>query len=290
MKIIVCIKQICHTYARTGMDPEQNFLSPEDKVYRVNPYDEVAMELALCIKESLNGGDIIILTLGSIIAETELRRCLAMGANHLYQIEVDGSMDSWRKSGLLARAIKDMDAGLILCGKESLDNQNGQVGAFIAHHLGIPFVSAIRELTISKDKRSSKVNRSAGRGIREVIECPLPAVFSVDLGLHETRLPAYEHKKQARSHPIQKLSFPEEFIMPKIISAKVFPPRPRSKKVITPDSRLGSYDRIKQLLIGSRVEKKGVILRGSPKSQAEGILSFLKRHGFLKSKNGLREG
>lgn len=284
MRIIVCVKQICHTYARTGMDPEQNFLAPEDKIYRVNPYDEVAMELALRLKEFLGGGEIIILTLGPIIAEAELRRCLAMGADHLYQIDMNGRMDPWRKSGLLARAIKDMEADLILCGRESLDNQNGQVGAFIAHYLGMPFVSAITDLTILEDKRSTKVKRSAGRGVREVIECSLPAVFSVDLGLHEPRLPAYEEKKQAQSLPIQKLNYPEDMTTPKIISAKIFPPRPRPKKVSTPDSRLEAYDRIQQLLIGSRVERKGVILRGSPESQVEGIISFLQEHDFLQSK------
>ena len=66
MRIIVCIKQICHTYARTGMDPERLFLSPEDRIYRVNPYDEVALEMALCIKDLQGRGEIIILTLGQL--------------------------------------------------------------------------------------------------------------------------------------------------------------------------------------------------------------------------------
>ena len=285
MKIVVCVKQICHIYARTGRDPEQNYLTAEDKIYRVNPYDEMALELALRIKEHQSGGQIIILTLGPILAEAELKRCLAMGADLLYQIKRDGKRDPWQKSMLLASAIKNMGADLVLCGKESLDNQNGQVGAFIAHHLGIPFVSAITDLKLFNDKHSAEARRNAGRGVRELIECPLPALFSVDLKLLEPRLPTYEAKKHAQSLSIQMLMLSEEMTMHKTVSRRVFPPRPRPKKSPAPDSSLPAYDRIQQLLRGSRIEKKGVMLRGTPESQAEGIISFLQAHGFLGHKS-----
>jgi electron transfer flavoprotein beta subunit len=193
-------------------------------------------------------------------------------------------MDPWRKSELLGRAAKDMGADLVLCGKESLDNQNGQVGAFIAHHLGMPFVSAILGLTIVKNRGLAKVRRSAGRGVREVVECSLPAIFSVDFGFYEPRLPTYEAKKQAQSLPIRKLSYTEEATTHKTISTRIFPPRPRPKKIPSPDSRLEAYDRIRQLLMGSRIEKKGALLKGSPESQAEGIISILQEHGFIESK------
>ena len=148
MRIIVCVKQIRLTYARTGMDPEQYFLKPEDSVYRVNPYDEAALELALQAKERQDDVEIILLTLGPIIAETELRRCLALGADDIYQIEMDEELDPWSKSKLLVRATKDIGAELVLCGKESLDKQNGQVGALMAHRLDMPFLSAVLDLTI----------------------------------------------------------------------------------------------------------------------------------------------
>ncbi|MFH1487990.1 MAG: hypothetical protein ABII06_03720 [Pseudomonadota bacterium] len=63
-----------------------------------------------------------------------------------------------------------------------------------------------------------------------------------------------------------------------------FPPRPRPKEVPAPDSGLDAFERIDRLLTGSRIEKKGVILTGTPESQAEGMLSFLKEQGFLKIK------
>lgn len=281
MKIIVCVKQISLVYARTGMEPEQKYLAPEDVIYRVNPYDEVAVEMALRMK-ALLGGEITLLTLGPMIAETELRRCFAAGADHLCQIEVDGGndrMDSLSKSEFLARAVKELKGDIVLCGKESQDNQSGQVGAFMAHELEMPFVSAITDITVEKDKGVAKVQRSAGRGVREVIECSLPAVFSVDLGSYALRLPTYENKKKAWSFPVEKLKY-EETTLPKIVSARTFPPSPRPKQVPAPDSNLHAYDRILELLTGSRVEKKGVMLTGSTESQVEGILSFLEEHGI----------
>jgi electron transfer flavoprotein beta subunit len=283
MKIIVCVKQICLTYARTGVDPGRDFLAPEDTLYRVNPYDEVALELALQIKELQGSGEIILLTLGPIIAEAELRRCLARGADDIYQIDTEGEMDPWGKSQLLARVIGDMGADLILCGKESLDKRNGQVGAVVARHLGMPFVSTIVDLTIT-DNATARAIRSAGRGVREAVGCPLPAVFSVDLGLHEPRLVTYEGKRRARSSEIRRLDYRKWISARKTISMGMFPPRPRPKRIPTPDSGLEAFYRIGQLLMGSRVEKKGAILRGDPESQAEGIISFLEEHGFLEFK------
>ncbi len=290
MRIVVCVKQISHAYTRTGMNPERDFLGPEDEVFRVNPYDELAVAVALRIKDLVGEGEINVLTLGPIIAEKELRRCMAMGADHLYQIDMTGRVDTWQKSLFLARAIKGIGADLVLCGKESIDSRNGQVGAFVAHHLRVPFVSCIRDISISSDKRSLEVQRSAGRGIREVIECPVPAVFSVDSGAIEPPLPTYEDKKQSQTLPVQKIIYDKDSVFPQSICTKTFPPRPRPKKAPAPDPRLDAFNRIGQLLTGSRIEKKGEMLRGSPESQVEGIISFLDGHGFLESKKEGEKG
>jgi len=281
MKIVVCLKQISHTYARTGMTPEQNYLTPEDRVYRVNPHDEVAMELAASIKALSPEVEILAVTLGPIIAESELRRCLALGADHFFQIDKTGKMDPWYKAALLAESIKPMEPDVILCGKESLDTRNGQVGAFLAHRLGLPFISAIIDLEVDKNAGSATVKRSAGRGRREVIECKTPALFSVDLGAIGPHFPTYEDKQAAWSLPVQKLCIDEVSAPGKVVSEGLFPPRPRPKQVPPIDCELEAHDRIKQLLSGSRVEKKGVMLDGDAESQVDGIVSFLKEHGIL---------
>ena len=295
MKIIVCAKQIRHTYARTGTSPESHYICPEDGVYRVNPHDEAALELALRLKDDYENITVVLLTLGPMIAEDEMRRCMATGADDLYQINVNGhppyaedpldQPDPWVKSDLMARAVKDLEGDLVLCGKASLDKGSGQVGALLAHRLDLPFVSAITDLTItdlSMDKSGStlQVQRSAGRGVREIIECRLPAVFSVDLG-RDLRLPKFAKRQWAEAYAPRQLDYGADVDVPKMVCAHRFQPRPRPKIVPAPDSRLQAYERIMQLLSGSKVEKKGEMLTGSPESQVDGIVAFLKANGFL---------
>ena len=292
MKIIVCAKQIRHTYARTGISPESHFICPEDGVYRVNPHDEAALELSLRLKDEYDNITVTLLTLGPMIAEHEMRRCLATGADNLYQINVHGQPpsdsdpldqpDPWVKSDLMARAVKELKGDLVLCGKESLDKGSGQVGALLAHRLDLPFVSAITDLSMHTTGGTLQVQRSAGRGVREIIECRLPAVLSVNLG-PELRLPEFARRQWAKAYAPRQLDYGADVDAPKIVCTRRFQPRPRPKMVAAPDSRQHAYERIMQLLTGSKVEKKGEILTGSIESQVGGIISFLKAHGFLET-------
>ncbi len=297
MKIIVCAKQISYTYTRTGNDPDTKYVNPEDSIFRVNPYDEAATEIALRLKDIVGNTEINLLTLGDMISEDQLRRCLATGPDHLYQIDFNGHKDPdpfsqpdpWVKADLISQAAKSLNADLILCGKESMDRASGQVGALVAQQLNLPFVSAIIDLSFDKESNMVKVQRSAGKGVREFIECALPAVFSVDLGA-ELRLPTIEKRKQADAYDIRSPDIPDisaKTIAPKIICQDIFQPIPRPRIIQTPDSALNSYDRVLQLLAGSTVEKKGEILTGSTESQVEGIINFLKENKFIESQKNI---
>ena len=132
-----------------------------------------------------------------------------------------------------------------------------------------------------EDRIISKAMRNAGKGVREEIECPLPAVFIVSRENIETRLPAHEQKQKALTYPFKILDIDVNKAERKLVSDGLCPPRPRPKKVITPDSSMPAFDRINQLLSGSSIEKKGAILTGDPESQVEAIISYLKENGFL---------
>ncbi len=282
MRIIVCVKQICQVYARSGMDPRSWFVAPEDKVYRVNPFDEAALQLAAKVKGALARTEIRLLTLGPLIAEAELRRGVAMaGADELIQLVSQTAPDPWAKSLILARAVKMIGADLVLCGKEALDTRHGQVGAFLARHLEVPFVSSIKNLEISPDGATAKVERSARKGVGEIWESPVPAVFSVDIGRDALPYPSNEAKKRAEALPLRIRSFSDEPV-PLTTHLGIEPPRPRPIKIPAPDSSLPAFERVGQLFLGSRIEKKGLILSGTPESQVEGIVSFLRDHSLLK--------
>lgn len=281
MKLVVCIKQIKQAYARTGMDPYAYFFSDKDHVCRVNPYDEFALELALRLKDSTEKTEIVLLTLGPLIAEADLRRCLAMGADEIFRIDCGEPADAFAKSEILARAAEDLQADVILCGKESLDRGSGQVGPFMAERLNCPFVSSITDLDILNVSDSVKVQRSAGRGVREEIQCSLPAVVSVTSGPLSPRFASYCSREQAASVPMKVVRHKNGPVEPKIKSIECYTARPRPKLVESPDSSLDAFNRIKQLLAGTRVEKKGEIVTGDISLQVDRLLAFLEENGFL---------
>jgi electron transfer flavoprotein beta subunit len=290
MRIVVCVKQIAHTYARTGMDPDQYYLSPEDQVFRINPCDELAMGMALHAKKLTGKGKIFLLTLGPIVAGEALLRCMALGADHLCQVEMEDKIDPWQKSVFLSQTIRNLKADLVFCGKESLDTRNGQMGAFLAHHLTLPFVSCVRSIKQLKKSGPSQVERNAGRGTREIVECPLPAVFSVDPGAGFSPMPTWKEKRRAGSLPVRKYLYNKDSVVPKVVAVKTFAPRPRPKPVTPPNSRVQAFERVQQLLTGSLVEKKGEMLAGNLHSQVEGIVDFLKNNRFLPSNKEKNKG
>jgi electron transfer flavoprotein beta subunit len=274
MKICVCVKQIRHTYAQSSLDAQNWFLAPHDTICRINPYDESALELALTFKQQHSDVQVHLLTLGPIIARSDLERCLAMGADGLYHIRTaDDTFDPWAKADALARAVVHIGADLVLCGKQSLDTGNAQVGAFMAHRLKLPFVSAITELSLEEGR--VRVTKNAGRGRREVIACALPALFSVDLVSKSPNLPSYKNITTARTRAFETILVADAAQAPKVRSISRFAPKPRAKQVPAPESGLPAYERVLQLLQGSAVEKKGKLVTGPVEAAVDEIVAFI---------------
>lgn len=286
MNICVCVKQVEETYARTGKDPQQYFLDPEDRIYRINPYDEAAMVMARKAAAGLQDARIIVITLGPMQAEDELWRIMAMGGDQLCHVELSrpgkgNALDSRSKAQVLADAIEAVGGDLVLCGKESIDRQNGLVAGFIAHELKRPFVSAIMDVSVQTGARGARITKNAGKGIREIVDCRLPAVFSVDLYSGAPCMPSYEAKQQARLKTVTHMLLDSRPQTSKTRRIQITAPRPRPKPVAAPDSRLPSFERVRQLLTGSRIQKKGKIITGSPELQVDEIIHFLEEHGIV---------
>lgn len=288
MKIVVCIKQIHFIYARTGQDPNTHFIAEEDRVDMINPYDELAVEEAIQIKEKWGDGEVILITLGDLIAEKALKRCLAMGADRLIQINDPsfGQLDPWGVSVILAKAIERLVPDLILCGKEALDENGGQVGAYIAELLGLPFVSCVVGLELLPNKKEAKVNRALGKGDKEVVECLLPALFSVEKGLNEPRYPtlpkllsALEQNIECWNQELLRLQTHDVQPMTQVVEVQY--PKPRPKRIPVPDSDMNGFERVLNLLAGSKTEKKGNLLEGSPEAMASEIFQFLLKNGII---------
>ena len=289
VKIVVCIKQIHYIYARTGRDPQTHFIADEDRIDMVNPYDELAVEEAIRIKEKLGDGEVILITLGDLIAEKALKRCLAMGADRLIQINDSsfGKLDPWSSSVVLAKAIKRLRPDLVFCGKEALDENGGQVGAYIAEWLGVPYVSCVVGFELLPNQKEARVNRALGRGDKETVECLLPALFSVEKGINEPRYPtlpnllrALDQKIECWDRELLGLGVNDLELLTEVV--EVHYPRPRPKPITAPDSHLKGFERVLNLLSGSRTEKKGNMLEGPPETMASEIVQFLIQNGIIK--------
>ena len=284
MKIVVCVKQIEHIYARTGLEPSTQFIAEEDRVTIINPLDELAVEEAVRLGEA-RGGEIILLTLGELIAERGLRHCFALGADRMIRIDDSAfeGMDPWTTAVLLSAAIRRIAPDLVLCGQQALDDRCGQVGVMLAELLDFPCVCGITRLDLKEEENTAIVHRTLDRGDREVVECPLPAVFTVGKGLNEPRYPTLENlleagEKEIETWDARELDVEPDLMVRRTAVVKVTPPKPRTRKIAAPASSMSAQDRIQMLMGGGGGRKKKeaaklVVL--PPREAAEKVLEFL---------------
>jgi electron transfer flavoprotein beta subunit len=291
MIIAVCMKQLRYLYARTGKDPELNFVGPWDHVGLNNPLDEVALEKAVQIKESLGKGEIWTLSVGEELLEREARRCLALGSDHFVRIDEPawGQMDAWTTSLALSRAVRKISATLVLCGTRSLDLSRSQVGCYLASHLEYPYVSSAVSIEDSPDQRPWIVRRSLGRGCLEELECRLPLVLGVERSLCEPRYPSRAARLRAEKQDIllwgdRDLNLHRSLMVPRIKAGTMRSPRPKPKWIPVPDATWPARDRIHFLLSPDVQEKKGEVVNEEPEKLARRLMEFLRNSGMLPGK------
>lgn len=202
MKIGVCLKQVPATDTRVIINPTATGIVTNDVKWEINPYDEYALEEAARQKSAGKGTEVVILTVGGAQTEQRLRDALAKGADRVVRIEdaaLDGS-DALGYARALAAAAKAEDIGILFCGRQAVDGDNGAVPAMIAEILGWSQVTWIDKLGI--EGTSFTANRAAGGGAKEVVTGSLPAVFTCDKGLNEPRMTKLPDIMAAKKKPI----------------------------------------------------------------------------------------
>ena len=285
MKIVVCVKQVGYIYHSLAIDVKGAEIDPEKMVFMLNPYDEIAVEEAIRIKERLSNCEVIIITTGSSKSEEALRYSFAFGADRMIRIE-DQNFGCWSTAMVLAEVIKDLDYDLILCGKKSIDTNGNNVASFLAELLDIPQVSGIVRLETLVQEKKAIVDRYLGRGDREVVECDLPALFTVENGLNNPRYPSLPHRISAEKEKIEVLNLrslgvnlDQEMDLTEFMSLS--PPRPKPKKRFTPDSNLSAGERMRLIMSGGVSEKKSDLLEGKSEDIADRIVEVLIQEKIL---------
>lgn len=204
MKILVLMKQTFDTETRIALDASGQIDSNGVNMV-VNPYDEFAVEEALRIKEKLGDGEVVVLSAGEEQAETAIRQCLAMGADRGILVSdpaLVGSDES-ASAKVLAKALEKEGYDIILAGFQAVDDGSGQVGPMVAELLNIPQVTIVTKLELSDGKATA--TREIDDGV-EIIEVPLPAIFTAQQGLAEPRYPSMKGIMQAKKKPLDRLT------------------------------------------------------------------------------------
>ncbi len=229
MKIVVCVKQVPDTEARIKIAGDKQSIDPTDINWILNPYDEFAVEEALQIKEKGGDAHITVLSVGPERIVSALRSGLAMGADNAVLVKTDDVyLDSTMVAKALAGALKDMEFDLLLFGKQSVDDDNLQVGPMVCEMLGVGCVTRVSELTVSDGALQAKREIEGGT---EIVDAKLPAAITAEKGLNEPRYPALRGIMQAKRKPIEEKDVALD--SPKLkIRGLEYPPSRQAGKVV----------------------------------------------------------
>lgn len=229
MKIAVCLKRVPDMDVRFKIAPSGKAVDETGLKFDISDFDGYAVEAALQIKEKLNAGEVVVISLGGDVVQETLRKAMSMGADRAVQLKHDGApVDSFAIATALAAELKDGGYDLVMFGRMSIDTAHGAVGAIAAELLGLPCVTAISKLEF--DGRTAKMRREL-EGAYELVECALPAVVTIDEGIARPRYPSLKgimaaKKKQLDTKPAQ---LPAERLS---LDAMALPPERSAGKII----------------------------------------------------------
>jgi electron transfer flavoprotein beta subunit len=200
MKIVVCVNHVPDTETKVKVAPDGVSIDRAGVNFMLAPYDEIAVEEALRMRETFKG-EVIAVSLGSEKHRETLRKALAMGVDRALLLKDDGVRDSNGIATALAAAVKPLAPDIVLFGKQSIDYDNAQVGTLVAEMLGMPSVGVVVKITLHDQKAVCQREIEGGH---ETVEVQLPAVFLAQKGLNEPRYPSLKGIMAAKNKPIEE--------------------------------------------------------------------------------------
>ena len=247
-KIIVGIKRVIDYNVRVRIRPDGSGVETDGVKMSINPFDEIALEEALRIKEQGKADEIIVISIGANEAQQQLRTGLAMGADRAILIETDSNLDPLSITKIFQHIISQENPNLVILGKQAIDNDNNQTGQMLAALLDWPQATFASKIALSDT--SAIVTREVDAGL-ESIEISLPAIITADLRLNEPRYVKLPDIMKAKKKPLEIIAFEDLNIKPndaiKIINTES--PEQRQKGIMV--------DNVPALL--KELEKKGLI-------------------------------
>ncbi|MBI2869286.1 MAG: electron transfer flavoprotein subunit beta/FixA family protein [Chloroflexi bacterium] len=261
MNVVVCLKQVPGT-TQVKIEPATNTLVRQGIKNIINPFDTYALEEGVRLKERY-GGRVTVLTMGPPQAEEALKEAISLGADDavLLSDRDFAGADTLATSYTLSRAILKIGGyDLIICGRQTLDGDTGQVGPGLAEALGLPLVSYVSRIE-EANAGMIRARRMVEDG-HEVVESPLPAVITVVKEINTPRLPSLRGIARARGYKPAVWSGNELDVDRSLVGLA------------------GSVTRVIKVFVPQRTSRAEV-LQGEPDKQVDGLLARLKQAGVI---------
>ena len=234
-KILVCIKRVIDYNVKIRIKPDESGVITDGVKMSINPFDEIALEEALRIKESGNANEVIIVSIGPDDTQQQLRTGLAMGADRAIHIEHPAPLEPIQVAKLLAKIVEQEQPELILMGKQAIDDDANQTGQMLAQIFSYPQATFSSKITLTDN--TIEVVREVDQGL-EIIDVDLPAIVTVDLRLNEPRYVKLPDIMKAKKKPLEVLD-PVSLnvnLDPSIKVLNVSAPPPRQSGVMLEDA------------------------------------------------------
>ena len=234
MKLLVCIKQVPDMESRFKPNPEGVWYSETDLAWRMNEYDEYAVEEAVRLREKLGDScTLTVLSIGPDRVVEAIKKALAMGAdNAVHVLDTDAATkDPWQIASIIAAHAKDQGYDIIFTGMQSQDRGSAQVGVTVAEELGYGCATTI--VGFAYDNGTITAKRELEGGIKGVVKLKTPAVVTCQLGLNVPRYPTLPNimkakKKELIAHPVSDLLREQELTT----TTSVYPPTKRGGGIV----------------------------------------------------------
>ena len=230
-KILVGLKRVVDYNVRVRVKPDGTGVVTDGVKMSINPFDEIALEEALRIKEKGGASEVIVVSIGPTDTQQQLRTGLAMGADRAILVQTDAQVEPLAAARVFLKLVEKEAPQLVILGKQGIDDDNNQTGQMLAALWNRPQATFASKVELTADK--AKVTREVDAGL-ETIEVDLPAVVTTDLRLNEPRYVKLPEIMKAKKKPLESLPVASLGIQPRqrLKPVRYEPPPQRQKGIM----------------------------------------------------------
>ena len=243
MKILVLIKRVVDYNVRVRVKPDGSNVDLDGVKMSINPFDEIAIEEALRIKERGEADEVVVASIGGDECQQQLRTALAMGADRAIQVDCAESLQPLSVAKIAVKVAQQEEPGLVILGKQAIDGDNNQTGQMMAALWGRPQATFASKLALGAGKAT--VTREVDAGL-ETIEVDLPAVVTTDLRLNEPRFVKLPEIMKAKRKPLAKLPLADlDVAIENNLDIQQYAPPPKRERGIMVEDAKGLVQELK---------------------------------------------